>query len=647
MKKHLIILILIFSSFAGWSQLNTDTYFYTGRSRIYFGNYTGAIEYFNIVIKLKPYLPEPYFLRGVSKHYLEDFRGAKRDYDKALEIKPFYPLAYMYRAMTNYELQNYENSISDYSRALELDPENADMYNNRGIAWAAIDSFQLAFDDYTKSIELKPKNANAYLNRSSVRQRLQDIEGSIADCDSSILINPKFAGAFLNRGLAKFALDDYAGALTDYDQSLRLDPANALAYSNRGIVKHKLEDFAGAIMDYDKALQLNNNFASAYMNRGMAKEALKRPDFIDDYRMAARLDPRFANNPHLVRVDPRAYHQSQHQRQSQINNTSRKAGSTSAVKANPQGQKNSNSEDNAIAQADTTQQKAPRKKIHRVLFDPDSPDNEEEVSKGRIQKRYTDVKLQPLFFINSVNSKNEDSKRFRYYIFQLEKLNEDNAYNPFMTITNTHKISSYQQLEDYENFVRYFNEKINNNPQISNNFLNRGIFKSLTGFFNAALLDLNRAIDRDNHNLLAFYERANTRAQMVDKILSLPDFKEKKQISLNAEGTVQAETTKQEVKIHDYDEVINDYGTVLKMNPQFYFAAFNRGNVYCKLGEYQKAFDDYSAAIKTEPDFAEAYYNRGLVRIYLNDIEGGAMDLSKAGELGLGEAYNVIIRYCY
>ena len=47
-----------------------------------------------------------------------------------------------------------------------------------------------------------------------------------------------------------------------------------------------------------------------------------------------------------------------------------------------------------------------------------------------------------------------------------------------------------------------------------------------------------------------------------------------------------------------------------------------------------------------EKDFAEAYFNRGLTKIYLDDIDGGAMDLSKAGELGIQDAYNIIKRYC-
>jgi len=42
----------------------------------------------------------------------------------------------------------------------------------------------------------------------------------------------------------------------------------------------------------------------------------------------------------------------------------------------------------------------------------------------------------------------------------------------------------------------------------------------------------------------------------------------------------------------------------------------------------------------------QAYYNRGLTLIYLQDNEKGCLDMSKAGELGMQEAYPVIKKYC-
>ena len=114
--KKLLIILLLFSSTLAFSQLNINYYMRVGETRIQIGNYVGAIENFNIVIKFKPHLPEPYYFRGIAKHQLEDFRGAIQDYDKAIEIKPYYPDAYMYRGLAYLELNDYAKSIADYNR---------------------------------------------------------------------------------------------------------------------------------------------------------------------------------------------------------------------------------------------------------------------------------------------------------------------------------------------------------------------------------------------------------------------------------------------------------------------------------------------------------------------------------------------------
>ena len=54
---------------------------------------------------------------------------------------------------------------------------------------------------------------------------------------------------------------------------------------------------------------------------------------------------------------------------------------------------------------------------------------------------------------------------------------------------------------------------------------------------------------------------------------------------------------------------------------------------------------DFGKAIELNPEFAEAYYNRGLTHIFLGQTKAGLADLSKAGELGLFKAYNIIKRH--
>jgi lipoprotein NlpI len=50
--------------------------------------------------------------------------------------------------------------------------------------------------------------------------------------------------------------------------------------------------------------------------------------------------------------------------------------------------------------------------------------------------------------------------------------------------------------------------------------------------------------------------------------------------------------------------------------------------------------------IREDREFAEAYFNRGLLYIYTGQKALANADLSKAGELGIVEAYNIIKRYC-
>ena len=65
----------------------------------------------------------------------------------------------------------------------------------------------------------------------------------------------------------------------------------------------------------------------------------------------------------------------------------------------------------------------------------------------------------------------------------------------------------------------------------------------------------------------------------------------------------------------------------------------------CAQKNYDAAIEHYTKAISCDNDFAEAYFNRGLTRIYIDQVEEGIADLSKAGELGIYQAYNLITRF--
>jgi tetratricopeptide (TPR) repeat protein len=142
--------------------------------------------------------------------------------------------------------------------------------------------------------------------------------------------------------------------------------------------------------------------------------------------------------------------------------------------------------------------------------------------------------------------------------------------------------------------------------------------------------------------VLAYFIRANTRYGLIRLMHSLDTTLNTVTIGKNPENL---ETGKADAD-PAYDFVIADYTKAISLDTGFAFAWYNRAIVFSRKGEFRKASDDFSKAIACLSDFAEGYYNRGLIRILLNENLAGCEDLSRAGELGIRDAYRVIKRTC-
>ena len=95
----------------------------------------------------------------------------------------------------------------------------------------------------------------------------------------------------------------------------------------------------------------------------------------------------------------------------------------------------------------------------------------------------------------------------------------------------------------------------------------------------------------------------------------------------------------------DFELMMRDYDYVITHQADFSFAYYNKANMLCIQQDFKAAISYYTQAIDADSDFAEAYFNRGLTYNYINQMEKGIADLSKAGELGIYQAYNLISRF--
>ena len=148
------------------------------------------------------------------------------------------------------------------------------------------------------------------------------------------------------------------------------------------------------------------------------------------------------------------------------------------------------------------------------------------------------------------------------------------------------------------------------------------------------------AIALEPQNPYLYLNRSAIQAEMTDFISSMDS--EYSHLSLESDRSARM---REASRTYNYDEAIADLNKAAKLAPELPQIYYNRGNLLALSGRFPEAFADYSQAIRLDPLFAEAYFNRGLVQIYMKDTRKGLLDISKAGELGVSEAYTVLKLY--
>jgi tetratricopeptide (TPR) repeat protein len=71
-----------------------------------------------------------------------------------------------------------------------------------------------------------------------------------------------------------------------------------------------------------------------------------------------------------------------------------------------------------------------------------------------------------------------------------------------------------------------------------------------------------------------------------------------------------------------------------------------RGFCYLEMKKYTLAVEDFNEAIKSDDSNGQNYYYRGISKYFLGQKTSGCSDLSKAGELGFEQAYDIIKSNC-
>ena len=641
------------------AQFNTDRITAIGRNALYFEDYVLSIQYFNQVIRLKPYLSEPYFFRGIAKIQLEDYHGALKDCNAAIERNPFSPGCYYARGYVYRMLGQFDKAEADYTEALRFSPENRTYMLLRADTRAELKHYDLALDDIEFMLKREPQSSSVWTEKGRIcilkkdtvcaveafeqaakydkmnpavwsalgvtnLMRKQEDEAYV-QLTQAINLGSKWAGDYINRGIIHYHRHNYRGALSDYDRAVSLAPRDADCYYNRGMMRQEVGDYNRALEDFNTALSLEPERTEMRYQRALVQMQLKQwkavisdidtliaryPYFLPAYYMGAQAYTRLGNQKAAYSYRKKATDLEQRKEEIQAN------------------QPNT---DVQIADAQ------PQKKDHRKEFSastaqnqPDLPEEEQKYdsdTRGTVQKRYQDVMNEPNIAL-SYYTQDQSLRRTNYYHPVIERINYAHVLPATLRLT-CQEVSLTAEMVDF-----HFSEitRLSNQLDESPNpvlFMARAIEFAIVQDYTSAIDDCTRALTMSDNTspitVLATFCRANWRYRLLE---------------------YQRTTGEQMVTGNmDYDIMLRDYDMIIRLQPDFVFALYNKANILCAQHEYKDAIDNYTRAITLDGDFAEAYFNRGLTYVFIGENEKGLADLSKAGELGIYQAYNLITRF--
>ena len=184
---------------------------------------------------------------------------------------------------------------------------------------------------------------------------------------------------------------------------------------------------------------------------------------------------------------------------------------------------------------------------------------------------------------------------------------------------------SEEQTKDVFALVDTLSAAIDASRDISKDkglIIQRAVANSVVQNYADAVNDLTAYIQTDSTSSLAYWQRAVCQARMNEY-----DASRGTDVRLKTVGA------------------IADLDRAVRLSPNNAYLYFDRGNLYASNKDYARAVEDYDMAVKLDPKLAEAYYNRGIANINLGKTDIGISDLSKAGELGLYDAYSAIKKF--
>jgi tetratricopeptide (TPR) repeat protein len=261
---------------------------------------------------------------------------------------------------------------------------------------------------------------------------------------------------------------------------------------------------------------------------------------------------------------------------------------------------------------------------HLVVADEQEMEHEyKNAYRGRVQNRRVEAVLLPMFEL-TFERRHSEVERSAPFDRSVEAFNA-HLYGRTLYVgraTDGPSAVFSQQRLDYIDSLTAAVARANATAAVMPLLLLRAVAYAQVQNLESAIDDLTTLLQTDSTNVLGYWQRAVCQAKINDIQAS--------------EGTnIDMKTA----------NVLLDLSKAVSLAPQNAYLYYNRGCLYARRKDYAHAEENFSHALTLDVHLAEAYYNRGVVRVEAGRTDEGVADLSKAGELGLYDAYSLIKKY--
>lgn len=666
----LLLICLTFSE--AQAQLSRPYFFNKGRQLIMEKDYHGAIEMLNMLLRSQPKEYEGYALRGIAKYNLDDLPGAEADFTSAIAENTVYTMAYQYRAITRSRMGKYAEALADFATVIDLRPNQPSTYYSRGVTHFMNQQFDAAIKDLNYYLSKAPTDINALTNRGAAYLYMKDTTKAVADFNRAVQINPHNAEGYMRRGLLSVMRRDletgikdlsdairldstmavayfYRGmaysdkklpiqAIADFDKAIEYDSTNSVTFFNRAILRSQIGDYNRAIEDYDRVAVYNPGNVLVIYNRAAVKAQLgDYQGAAKDYTRAIEIYPDFAN-AYRYRSQLKAAMNDRAGAEKDMHIAERKIAEF----------RNRISDSSFNSWADTS-----RQFNSLVSFDADFGNKDMHKMVGDVR---SEIRLRAMYRLDATpkpvtNTHNQptiyQNARLEQYCNRISAAALASVDSipapPWYGLSNTTSPVPQDLIAHWDAANRAPDSWIAN-------FL-KGLSQSLMRQYTSSLIYYNAAkrYNEGTTNPLLELNIGVTQAEMVDFMASLDGNMaiQNLAISDNSDPATELHSrSNQPRRSYDYSSAIANTRRAIELMPELPHAYYNLANLLFKTNDLAGAIKAYDRAIELFPFFADAYYNRGMVQILMGDTHKGCLDLSKAGELGLDAAYEVISRYC-